>query len=58
MPGNRLSKEYPKFEKSSGWRLHSHYPAPLSDAMRRELTAFYEPYNEALFTYLGHRLVW
>jgi len=51
MTGELVQKYFPKFERSTGWRLRSDYappPAPLTDALQ----AFFAPHNEQLFELL------
>lgn len=49
-----ISRTYPNFEGSSGWRINSVYP-PLSEELRAEMVEVFKPYNRELFHLLGRR---
>lgn len=47
-----LESVYPQFGPRTGWRLDGDYD-PLAEPLRARLAGFFEPYNRALFEYLG-----
>ena len=53
----KFSALYPEFSKMTGWSLQGRY-ASLPVETERLLRAFYEPYNQALYRYLGVDLGW
>ena len=53
----RFAAMYPAFGASTGWQLKGDYEALPPDEDRL-IRAFYAPYNEALFRYLGVDLGW
>ena len=53
----RLAELYPVFARTTGWRAAGDYPS-LSQGARNALSAFFAPYNAALYEYLGVDLGW
>jgi hypothetical protein len=53
----RLNQLYPSFEGTSGWKADGGYEA-MPAAFEARLRAFFRPYNEALYAYLGEDLGW
>lgn len=48
---------YPQFGLRTGWQLQGDYE-PMSEPVKSLLTAFFTPYNRALYEYLGRDFGW
>jgi hypothetical protein len=48
---------YPQFGLRTGWQLQGDYE-PMSEPIKSLLTAFFTPYNRALYEYLGRDFEW
>ena len=53
----RFEALYPAFAETTGWRAKGEYE-DMPPEEERLLAAFYAPYNEALYRYLGVDLGW
>lgn len=49
-----VKKNFPVFERNTGWRLFGEY-APMEERDRQRLREYFRPFNEMLFEFLGER---
>ena len=49
-----VKKNFPVFERNTGWRLHGDYE-PMAAKPRERLREYFHPFNEMLFDFLGER---
>lgn len=49
-----VKKNFPVFERNTGWRLHGEY-APMEEPAWGRLRGYFRPFNDMLFDYLGER---